>query len=170
MQESENAKTRAFNLCDDESMLSNRANMAVNFAYAVTLIAPPLSWTAIRLARRASYNAHRILQLSLLSLCIIGVLVLETHIRIVGGSGVLIRQARLQNPALARGILYVHIAVAMVTYSIWCYLAAASWRRYRSALPGTFSRRHRQLGWLVFVGLCFTAVSASIVYWLAFIS
>ncbi|SRR6266700_5999938 len=151
-------------------MLGTRADLAVNFAYAVTVMAPPLSWTAVRLAKQARYDVHRVLQISLLSLCIAGVLTLEARIRMSGGSGVLIRQAHVQNPALARGILDVHIAAAVITYSIWCYLAIASWRRYRSELPGTFSRRHRRLGWLVFAGLCFTTVSASVVYWLAFIS
>jgi hypothetical protein len=59
--------------------------------------------------------------------------------------------------------------MASVNYGLWTGLAIASWRRFGAALPGAFSRRHRQLGWTVFAGLAFTALSATGMYVLAFV-
>jgi hypothetical protein len=58
---------------------------------------------------------------------------------------------------------------SIATYAVWTGLAIVSSRRYRYALPGSFSRRHRKLGWAVFSALCFTAASASAMYLFAFV-
>jgi len=63
----------------------------------------------------------------------------------------------------------IHITVAVATYALWSWLAAVSWRRFGARLPGSFSRRHRQLGTVVFGGLCFTAASATGIFALAFV-
>jgi hypothetical protein len=97
------------------------------------------------------------------------VLSLELRIRLGGGSGVFIERAPPALITWARGLLSVHIAVAVVTYGLWTWLVTASWRRYEVSLPGRFSRRHRALGTMVFGGLCFTAASASGIFAVAFV-
>ena len=69
----------------------------------------------------------------------------------------------------ARGLLLVHIAAAVSTYTLWSWLAWMSQRRFQMRLPGNFSRRHRRTGKLVFVGLVFTAASATGMYVLTFV-
>jgi putative membrane protein len=98
-----------------------------------------------------------------LTICWLCVLGLELRIRLAGGSGALIATTT-SHQTLARRLLGVHIVGAVLTYVIWTGLAIASTRRFRSTLPGTFSRRHRQLGWCVFAGLVFTAATASGMY------
>jgi hypothetical protein len=66
-------------------------------------------------------------------------------------------------------LLAIHIVVAVATYALWTWLVVTSRRRFPIELPGRFSRRHRQLGTLVFGGLCFTAASATAVFTLAFV-
>jgi hypothetical protein len=95
--------------------------------------------------------------------------VLETRIRLEGGSGSFIAQAAPELQPWARRLLAIHITGAVLSYGLWTGLAIASWRRFSKVLPGPFSPRHRRLGWLVFGGLCFDAVSATGMYVLAFV-
>jgi hypothetical protein len=154
-------------------MFGTRADLAVDFTWCVTLLAPWVAFTSFRLAHRRSQRSqwvHRKIQLWLLAICVAAVLILETRIRLAGGSLAFLGQSRLGHTHSARVLLAVHICFAVATYAAWGWLATASMRRHGEALPGAFSRRHRQLGWLVFGGLCFTSVSATAVYWLTFIA
>lgn len=152
-------------------MFGSRADLVVDLTYLATLLAPLVAVVSIRSARGRHYERHRRLQLGLLTVCLLAVLALETRIRLAGGSGALLRQAPPAWARTARIFLGVHITAAVATYAAWGYLAAASLRAYRrrQILPGTFSRRHRRLGWLIFGGLCFTAASATGMYLLAFV-
>ena len=69
----------------------------------------------------------------------------------------------------ARLFLAAHITGAVITYLVWVFLAIASWRRYRGALPGSFSRLHKRIGRWIFAGLCFTAATAIGMYTIAFV-
>lgn len=146
-----------------------RADAFVNFTYLTTLIAPIAAFASFRLARARRHPVHRNLQLFLVGLCWVAVLVLETRIRLEGGSGSFIAQAPTALQRWARSLLLIHIGGAVITYLLWSGLAVVSFRRFRTRLPGDFSRLHRRLGLSVFAGLCFTAVSATGMYVLAFV-
>lgn len=150
-------------------MPGSRADFLENFAYLATLLAPIVSLLSYRLARRRQFDVHRRMQVALLAFCWAAVLGLELDIRFSGGSGSIVAQAASGYARAARGLLSVHIAAAVATYAIWSVLAIISTRRFRSQLPGTFSRLHRRLGWTVFAGLVFTAVSATGMYFLTFV-
>lgn len=146
-----------------------RADLIANFTYLATLVAPVAALVSVRLAKKRRYVQHRNLQLALLCFCWLAVLALETKIRLAGGSGALIRSAPTEYQALARRALLVHIGGAVLTYGLWTGLLVVSWRRFRTTLPGAFSRRHRQLGWLIVGGLGFTMASATLMYLMAFV-
>jgi hypothetical protein len=95
---------------------------------------------------------------------------LETRIRLAGGSGSFIRQAPEALQPWGRGLLLVHISFAVATYGLWTGLAVVSYRRFTAQLPGGFSRLHRKLGKVAFAGLCFTAISATGMYLIAFVA
>jgi hypothetical protein len=137
--------------------------------YAVSLAAPVAAYASIRLARARQLDRHRLIQAVLVVVCWMSVLALELRIRLLGGSGVFLAHAPADLSSLAWRLLGVHIAVAVATYALWTWLVVMSWRRYETRLPGSFSRRHRQLGTAVFGGLCFTAASASGIFTLAFV-
>jgi hypothetical protein len=147
-----------------------RADAFVNFTYAVTLLAPLAALFSFRLAATRRHRQHRALQLGLVTLCWLAVLTLETRIRLEGGSGSFIRQAPEALQPWGRGLLGVHISFAVATYALWTGLAVASYRRFTTQLPGRFSRLHRTLGRVAFGGLCFTAVSATGMYLIAFVA
>ena len=146
-----------------------RLDPVVTATYAVTLAAPVAAYLSIRLARARELDRHRLIQAVLVTLCWISVLGLELRIRLGGGSGVFVERAPPDLIVWAHRLLAVHIAVAVATYAVWTWLAVVSWRRFQIELPGRFSRRHRQLGTLVFGGLCFTAASATGIFTLAFV-
>jgi putative membrane protein len=150
-------------------MANFRADWIANFTYAVTLAAPVVSWLAIRRAKARSFERHRALQVGLLTVCWVAVLLLEVKIRLSGGSGSLVAAASEQFRPLARGLVGVHITGAVLTYLLWTWLAVVSWKRFGQRLPGDFSARHRKLGLTVFGGLCFTAVSATGMYFFTFV-
>jgi putative membrane protein len=141
----------------------------MDIALVATLLAPLVVLVSLRLVRAGRHQAHRRTQIGLLLVCVASVLALETSIRLAGGSGAFLAQSAVDRPALLRAVLLVHIAGAVATYAAWTWLAVASHRRFGAALPGSFSRRHRRSGRLVFGGLCFTALSAAAVYGLVFV-
>ena len=146
-----------------------RIDAVVTATYAVTVAAPFVTYTSLRLVRAGRHDAHRLTQSVLLVMSWLAVLVLEARIRYAGGSGAFIAEAPAAVHVWARSLLLVHVGIAVATYALWTWLAIVSWRRYREQLPGSFSRRHRRVGTIVFGGLCFTAASATGMYVLAFV-
>lgn len=151
-------------------MFGTRAWFLVDCTFLVTLLAPVVVLASLALARRRRFDAHRRLQIGLLVVCILAVLALEACIRVAGGSGAFLAESGARRPGLVRAVLAVHVSCAVATYAAWTWLAIASHRRFRSSLPGGFSRRHRRVGRLVLSGLCFTALSAGAMYTLAFVN
>jgi len=146
-----------------------RLDPVATATYVVTLLTPAVAYTSIRLARARAFDPHRLIQAVLLTMGWLSVLGLEIRIRLAGGSGAFLAYAPPELARLAHRLLTLHIVVAVATYGLWTWLAVVSWRRFGRALPGWFGRRHRQLGTLVFGGLCFTAASASAIFALAFV-
>ena len=147
-----------------------RFDAVVTASYLVTLTAPCIVYTSIRLVRRGRLDTHRLIQSVHLLMCWLAVLALELRIRFGGGSGMFVERAPPELQALARQVLVAHIAIAVATYVTWSWLAIASRRRFGELLPGSFSARHRRLGTLVFGGLCFTAASATAMFVLVFVA
>jgi putative membrane protein len=150
-------------------MFGTGAGVIIDITFLVSLLAPVVALASIRLAGRRRFDPHRRLQIGLLVVCVLAVLALELRIRLAGGSGALIDGSGFPYPRFNRAVLSVHMTGAVVTYVAWTWLAVVSHRRYRGALPGSFSHRHRRTGWFVFAGLAFTAVSAAAVYALTFV-
>jgi putative membrane protein len=167
MRTAKSAKTGSAPTAHDAAYV--RASPIDVFVYAATLLAPLAARISFRLARNHDHDRHRRIQLSLLGLCVIAVMALETEIRLSGGSGALMSQTPAPLLPVVRAVLIVHIAVAVLTYSAWAVLAFMSNRRFRGSLPGAWSRRHKQVGKLIFVGLVFTAMSATGMFFAAFV-
>jgi hypothetical protein len=146
-----------------------RLDPVVTATYLITMAAPVVAYSAIRLARLREHDRHRLIQSVLLVVCWVAVLSLEFRIRLGGGPGMFVDRANPGMVEWAHRLLNIHIAGAVATYLVWTWLVVASWRRYEAALPGTFSRRHRQLGTAVFGGMCFTAASASGIFAMVFV-
>lgn len=151
-------------------MFGTRADLVVDLTFLATLMAPVVCWVSFRLTRARRHDVHRRIQTGLLVACFSSVIAFEVRIRLGGGSGTLLAGAPESVRGLAHTLLAVHITGAVVTYVAWLVLLVVSRRRYRSTLPGRFSRWHKRTGWTVFGGLCFTAASAIGMYVLAFVA
>jgi hypothetical protein len=150
-------------------MFGTRADALVTAVYALQLIAPVVMWWSFRLVRGGRPEQHRRIQLALLGLCGAAVLALETRIRLSGGSGALTAGSALAGTPWFRIVFAVHVGGAVLTYVVWGVLAVMSHRRFRTALPGAFSARHRTVGKAVFGGLLFTAASATAMFVVDFV-
>lgn len=148
----------------------NASELNVLGMLLLSVAAPFVALASILLARKGRYRAHRFVHNVLFSLCVCGVVALEVQIRIAGGSGSLVQGSPYINTAFFKGLLAAHVLGAVVTYLVWGYLIFSSNRKYQLTLPGSFSKLHRNLGIGVVIGLFYTAATAAIVYYLAFVA
>jgi putative membrane protein len=151
-------------------MLGTRADPVIDLVYLVTLAAPLVAYLSLRLVRAGRQQAHRRLQTLLLTTCVLAVSALEIRIRLASGSGGLMQGSPYAGSRLFWAVTIVHILGAVATYVVWCWLVLASRRRHGTILPGPFSHRHKTAGLFVIGGLCFTTLSATAVYFLAFVA
>lgn len=151
-------------------MFTTRADLVVNFCYLVTLLAAPAASLTIRFVRQGRFELHQRMQTLLLVICYVAVVALEIRIRVAGGSGSLMAGSAYAGTSVLRLVATAHIAGAVVTYAVWGWLLFTSRRAFRKTLPGPFSKTHKRCGWMVILGLWFTAISATAVYWMAFVA
>ena len=146
--------------------LGTRADAFVDAAIVFFVFAPFLMAYALRLATQRRHHEHRNLQAGLLLAAIVAVLMLEISIRF-GSAGEAYAASSLYGPPMTV-LFVVHLAVAVPTFILWCWLATLSWRRYSHTLPGSFGRTHRRRGKLAFVGLCLSSATGTGLYVMGF--
>lgn len=130
----------------------------------LNIIAPFAVYYAIGLAKRGDFNTHKKIQNIVFLVCVLGVLTLEGLIRVSGGSGSLVENSSYAGTTIFRAILAAHIVGAILTYLLWTFQIISSHRAFGKTLPGKSSWAHKAIGYLLFFGLCYTAVTAAIVY------
>lgn len=130
----------------------------------LTLIAPFGVFYAIQLARKQQYLKHRRIQILIFIICFIGLLALEGLIRFSGGSGSLASKSLYYETSFFKLTLYSHIFIAVITYLLWIFLSFFSNKKYPRQLPGNFSNMHKILGYIIFYGLIYTAITALAIY------
>ncbi|MCO5235608.1 MAG: DUF420 domain-containing protein [Chitinophagaceae bacterium] len=136
----------------------------------LTLISPFVSLYAVSFIKKGNYKIHMVIQKRLFLACIISLLVLEGLIRFSGGSGSLVSNSNYVNTSFFKSILSAHIIGAVLTYVVWGVLVFTSNRKYKhSDLPGSFSKLHKNLGYITITGLFYTAVTALMVFLLTFV-
>lgn len=151
-------------------MFSSRADLIVNGCFLVTLLSAPVATYTVKLAREGRLELHRRLQTVILTICYVAVLALEIRIRMAGGSGGLLQGSIYAGTGTLRTVAAAHIIGAVLTYVIWGWLLFGSRKTFRKTLPGAFSKGHKRWGWVVLLGLWFTAISATAVYWMVFVA
>lgn len=130
----------------------------------LTLISPFGVYYGVKLARKKDYKTHRKIQNIIFFLCVIGVLALEVLIRYSGGSGSLASKSEYYGTSFFTITLVSHIIIAVLTYLLWTVLIILSNRKFQKTLPGKFSKTHKRVGKIIFVGLVYTAITALMIY------
>lgn len=130
----------------------------------LTLLSPFGVYYAVTLAKKKDYKRHKKIQNFVFYISVLGVLGLEMLIRYSGGSGSLASNSAYYGTSFFSITLVSHILVAVLTYILWTVLIILSNRRFKKSLPGKFSKTHKRVGYIVFVGLIYSAISALAVY------
>ena len=146
--------------------LGTRADTLIDLAIVFFVLAPFLMVYALRLAAQRRHREHRNLQAGLLLAAIVAVLMLEISLRF-GSAGEAFAASSLYGPPMT-ALFVVHLAIAIPTFILWCWLAALSWRRFSHTLPGPFGPTHRRWGKLAFVGLCLSSATGIGLYVMGF--
>lgn len=149
--------------------LGTRADLLVDVALTVFVVLPILLPLAFRLAKRGELHKHRTVQLILVATMTLAVLALEADIRLAGGSGAFAGRAVKQPFLSTRLLLMVHISIAATTWIGWLYMVVRSGRSFGQSLPGGFSDAHRRWGRRIWVGVCATAATGTLLYIATFV-
>lgn len=130
----------------------------------LTLLTPFAVKYGIKIAKRKNFKTHRKIQNFIFLVCLIGLFILEGLINYSGGSGSIASGSKYYKTPFFSITLYSHIIVAILTYVLWAFQILISNFKYRKTLPGPFSKTHRIIGYSIFAGLIYTAVTSFIVY------
>ena len=150
----------------------------MNFSFIIllsililTILAPFISLYAVSLIKKNQHQKHIKIQKGLFWICVTGVLVLELQIRLAGGSGGLVKDSPYLHTSFFKTTLTAHIIGAILTYIIWAITIFTTSRKYKKKInfPGSFSAAHKRLGVLTIVGLFYTAITAFMVFYMAFL-
>lgn len=149
--------------------LGTRADALMDVVVIAVVATPFLLTYSFRLAAAGRLDAHRRFQVSLLSVLLVAIVLFEIDVRLAGGSGSLMAGSSYAGTTGLRLLSLTHVLGAVATFLTWSVMTVLSLRRFRQILPGSFSRRHRQVGRLIYAGTVFTAVSAVAMYVVGFI-
>ncbi len=130
----------------------------------LTIFSPFGVFYAVKQAQKKKFETHRKVQNIIFFVCVLGVLALEMLIRYSGGSGSLASRSEYYETRFFTITLVSHIIVAVLTYLLWTVLIILSNLRFGKSLPGKFSKIHKRLGYVIFGGLVYTALTALAVY------
>lgn len=134
------------------------------------VLTPGLFLWAVWLARRGQYTRHRNLQTALLGLLLVAVVLFELDIRASGGTQAFLAGSPYLGSSLLKWLLRTHVLIAVLSFSLWCYLVLSAWRVRMDLHPQLFTAAHKRRGYWVFAGTVFTAVSGVWLYWLGFVA
>jgi len=136
----------------------------------ITVLAPFICLYAIRQIKQKKMEQHIKVQKRLFFLCVIAVLALEGQIRFSGGSGSLIQNSPYIKDIFFNNLLIAHIVGAIITYVLWIVLFILSNRKYKKENFKSFASIHKKIGYIVLIGLFYTAITAVVVVKMAFFS
>lgn len=130
----------------------------------LTLFSPFGVYYGVKIAKKKDYKNHRKIQNIIFIICVIGVLTLEGLINSSGGSGSLASSSNFYNTNFFKITLFSHIIIAILSYLLWTSLIIISNIKYKKSLPGKLSKFHKGLGYVIFGGLIYTAITSLAVY------
>jgi uncharacterized membrane protein YozB (DUF420 family) len=139
--------------------------------FALTLISPFVALYAVSFIKKGMIQKHQKIQKILFWTCLIALLLLETQIRLSGGSGSLMKNSPYYGTSLLKITLIVHIVGAVLTYIIWAITLFVTNRKFKNPTEfhAKFSKNHRILGKITVIGLFYTALSSIPVYLMTFV-
>jgi len=149
--------------------LGTRAPLFMDIVFMIVLLLPFFVYGAILLAKKEKYHVHETVQKLLFFISVTVVLFFEYGVRREGGYKSLMEGSSVSQHYILY-VLIFHILVSVTTMLLWCYTLYTAMRYKRSkALPGLYSKAHRQDGLRTFVGIVLTMLTGAWVYALLFV-
>lgn len=145
-----------------------RADVLVDAVLLAFWILPFLLLFSFRHAKNMAFGVHKKIQLAAFILVAGMVILLEVDIRFFSLTDA-IKKSIFYGNVVFNIILAIHIIVAVAALLGWAFLAIKSLKEFQKGLPGAFSKYHKKAGIAVFLGLCFTALSGSLIYVMLFV-
>jgi putative membrane protein len=143
---------------------------------AMFLVVPVLLISVYLVKYRRQYALHKQIQLVLGAVLLIAVTAFELDMRFFTKWTDLAEPSPYFDPAhkwtCPVGLsLIVHLSFAVPTLVLWIVVIVRALRNYPSPpLPGPHSAWHRRWGMIATLGMCLTAVTGWLFYWLAFMA
>lgn len=152
-----------------QGFLGTRADVLLDIIVIAVTLVPFILIYSFQKVRSGNHSIHSKIQTLLFFVVLTAVVLFEVNIRISGGSGSLLQGSAFAGNEYFRIFLWIHIAVATLTYSGWGFLLLISNKKWTTRLlPGEFSVNHKKWGKIIFAGACFTSFSGLVVYILGF--
>lgn len=138
-------------------------------ALAMIAVIPIMLWSIYIVKYKRNYQLHRKVQVSLGGLLLFAVLLFEVDVRLHGW-----RQNAEVSPyytTWVNPVLYVHLFFAISASLLWIYTLVGAVRRFaRPQGFGSYGAHHKRVAKAAAMGMCFTAVTGWLFYWLAFVA
>lgn len=149
--------------------LGTRAPLFMDIVSIIVALLPFLIYGAIMLAKKKNYTAHEKVQKLLFIVSVLVVGFFEYGVRMEGGYKNLMEGSSVSHDYLVY-VLIFHIMISVVTLVLWI-ITLYRGNRYKrqAALPGLYSKSHKQDGQRTFVGIILTMLTGAWVYALLFV-
>ena len=149
--------------------LGTRGDILMDLVILSFIIILPVlifSWSRVRAQH---YQTHKRTQLWLGGTLAVAVLLFEIEIRMNGGTFALVAPSPYADAWWLTAIIYVHLAIAVLTSLIWAGLIYMSLKRFEAPpVPNAFSATHRAWGRAGMIAMIFTGLTAYPLYFFGF--
>ena len=150
--------------------LGTRGDFMMDFIVVALIVIVPLMILAWRWARQKRFKAHRNLMVVLTVVLTVAVSLFEMDMKEMGGFFVMAEESSFHGSAALDVSFWVHMALVSITSTVWLLLVPVSvWKFGNPPRPGGFSKFHRPLGVIGFVGMLLSAATSVEMYVLAFV-
>jgi len=148
--------------------LGTRAVFGMDVVVVFLIMLPLFIVVAIVAVKYEYMKLHLSLQMISFILTLIFLSFFLYNIFFIEGVEKLIAQSSIE-PLRTWISLILHLFVAFLTLLMWFFaLLYAFEDSKRRALPGVYSRSHREAGRRVFIGIVLTSFSGMVLYWILF--
>jgi uncharacterized membrane protein YozB (DUF420 family) len=160
-----------------DGFLGTRGSLMLDLVFlAMFAVVPVMAFSIYLVKYRRKYELHRNIQFTLGIVLLVAVTLFELDIQFVSPWELRAEPSPFfdsERPwTCPAGIsLIVHLLFAVPTALLWIYVIVQGLRKFpRPTTPSPYSPRHILLARPAAIGMCLTAVTGWIFYWLAFAS
>ncbi len=153
-----------------------RGSLMLDVVFVAMFVVVPVLFLSLWLVKyKRNYQVHKSLQLTMASILLVAVLLVEIDIRVNGWEhraepSPYFDMANKWSCPAGRALI-VHQSFAVPTLVLWIAVVVQALRKFsRPPSPGPHSQWHARWATLAAAGMFLTAVTGWIFYWLAFVA